>query len=75
MKGHLTMNEKPKSLNEVLVEKRLAEWLDLNVTNSGRSRQLSNWIRGGLKFVEKSERRYFFEQDVIDYLWRRSQAE
>jgi hypothetical protein len=41
------------------------------VTKSGRSRQLSNWIRGGLKYVKKSERRYFFEQDVIDYLWNR----
>jgi hypothetical protein len=25
-----------------------------------------------LKYVEKSERRYFFEQDVINYLWNRS---
>jgi hypothetical protein len=32
---------------------------------------LSNWIRGGLKYVEKSERRYFFEQDLINYLWVR----
>jgi len=69
------MSEKPKSLNEVLSEKSLCEWLDLPVTNSGRSRQLSSWIRGGLKFVEKSERRYFFEQDVIDYLWNRSERE
>jgi hypothetical protein len=30
---------------------------------------LSHWIKGGLKFVEKSERRYFIEQDVINYLW------
>jgi len=69
------MSEKPKSLNEVLSEKSLCEWLDLPVTNSGRSRQLSNWIRGGLKFVEKSERRFFFEQDIIDYLWKRAANE
>ena len=66
------MSEKPKSLNEIWAERDLAERLDLPVTNLGRSRKLSNWIRGGLKFVEKSERRYFFEQDVIDYLWNRS---
>ena len=65
------MSEKPKNLNEVLSEKALCEWLDLPLTKSGHSRQLSNWIRGGLRFVEKSERRYFFEQDVIDYLWGR----
>ena len=67
------MTEKPKSLNEIWAERDLCERLDLPVTNSGRSRQLSNWISGGLKFVEKSKRRYFFEQDVIDYLWNRSQ--
>jgi hypothetical protein len=27
---------------------------------------------GGLEFVEKSDRRHFFEQDVIEYLWDRS---
>lgn len=65
------MKEKPKSLNEIWSERDLCERLDLPVTKSGRSRQLSNWIKGGLKYVEKSERRYFFEQEVIDYLWGR----
>ncbi len=69
------MSEKPKSLNEIWAERDLCERLDLPVTNSGRSRQLSHWIRGGLKFAEKSERRYFFEQDVIDYLWNRYQRD
>ena len=69
------MPEKPKYLNDVISEKNLCEWLDLPLTNSGRSRQLSNWIRGGLRFVEKSERRYFFEQDVLDYLWKRYQRQ
>jgi len=31
----------------------------------------SNWIKGGLKCVEKSGQRYFFEQDIINYLWKR----
>jgi len=66
------MIEKPKRLDEIWSEKDLCVRLDLPATNSGRSRQLSNWIRGGLKYVEKSERRYFFEQDVIEYLWNRS---
>ncbi len=67
------MTEKPERLDAIWSEKELCDRLDLPVTKSGRSRQLSNWIRGGLKFVEKSERRYFFEQDVIDYLWNRAQ--
>ena len=66
------MSEKPKRLDEIWAERDLCERFGLPVTNSGRSRQLSNWIRGGLKYIEKSERRYFFEQDVIDYLWNRA---
>lgn len=64
------MTEMPKRLEEIWAERTLAEQLDLPVTGSGRSRQLSNWIRGGLQHVEKSGRRYFFEADVIEYLWR-----
>lgn len=63
--------EKPKTVNEIWSERDLCEQLDLPVTKSGHSRQLSNWIRGGLKYVEKSGRRYFFEQDVIEYIWNR----
>ena len=65
------MPQKPEKLDQILSERKLCDWLDLPVTKSGHSRQLSHWIRGGLKYVEKSERRYFFEQDVIDYLWQR----
>jgi hypothetical protein len=64
--------QKPNTLNEIWAEKDLCKRLDQPVTKSGRSLQLNNWVRGGLRFVEKSGRRYFFEQDVIDYLWGRS---
>jgi hypothetical protein len=64
--------KKPTSLNEIWSEKDLTERLDLPITECGRSRQLSNWIKGGLKYIEKSDRRYFFEQDVIEYLWERA---
>ena len=67
--------QKPKNLNEIWSEKDLCQRLDLPVTKSGRSLQLNNWIKGGLGYVEKSGRRYFFEQDVIEYLWKRSQTE
>ena len=65
------MEQRPQKLDEIWAEKDLCERLDLPVTKSGRSRQLSNWIRGGLKYVEKSDRRYFLEQDVVEYLWNR----
>lgn len=65
------MSQRPQKLDEIWSEKDLCARLDLPVTKSGRSRQLSNWVRGGLRYVEKSSRRYFFEQDVITYLWGR----
>ena len=65
------MSQKPEKLDQVWSEKDLCARLDLPVTKSGRSRQLSNWVRGGLRHMEKSGRRYFFEQDVISYLWGR----
>jgi hypothetical protein len=59
------------SLSEVWTEKELAERLGLSLTNRGHSIQLGYWIRGGLKYCEKSGRRYFIEKDVIDYLLSR----
>jgi len=66
------MREKPKSLNEIWSERDLCERLDLDVSQEGKSRKLSYWVKGGLKYVEKSGQRYFFEQDVIEYLWNRA---
>jgi len=63
--------EKPKDLNQIWSEKDLCERLDLHVTESGKSRQLSYWIKGGLRYFEKSGKRYFFEHDVIEYAWKR----
>ena len=61
------MNQrKPERLDQIWSGKELCARLDLPVTKSGRSRQLSNWVRGGLQYVEKSGRRYFFEKDVCD---------
>ena len=57
-----------KSLDKIWTEKELAEKLDLPITKSGRCIQLGNWINGGLKYAEKSGKRYFFEEDVFDYL-------
>lgn len=60
-----------KSMDKIWTEKELAEKLDLPITKSGRSVQLGNWIKGGLKYAEKSRRRYFFSEDVFDYLLSR----
>ena len=65
------MSQKPVKLEEIWSEKDLCARLDLPMGKHGRSRQLGNWVGGGLKCARKSGRRYFFEQDVIDYLWAR----
>lgn len=65
------MSEKPAKLDEIWSEKDLCERLDLPVGKSGGSQQLTYWIKGGLPCIEKSGKRYFFEQDVINYLWRK----
>ena len=50
-------------------EKRLAEWLDLPLTETtGNSRVIGYWINNGLKCVKVMGRRYFYEQDVIDFI-------
>ena len=65
------MSQRPKTLNEILSEQRLSDWLNLPSNKSGRSRQLSYWIKDGLGYVEIAGRRYFFESDVVDYLWKK----
>lgn len=59
---------RPKRLTELWTEEELCVKLGLPITKSGRSVQLGNWIKDGLKCVEKSGKRYFFEQDVLAYL-------
>lgn len=63
--------EKKESLDTIWTERELAEKLGLPVTKSGKSIQLGNWITGGLPCAEKSGRRYFFEEDVYNYLRKR----
>ncbi len=65
------MSAKPESLEKIWAEKELAERLNLSIRESGRCVPLSHWIRGGLPYAEKADKRFFFEQDVIDYLWSR----
>jgi len=68
------MSSKPGKLEEIWSERELAERLNLPIRESGRCVPLSFWIRGGLPHAEKANKRFFFEQDVIDYLWSRREG-
>ncbi len=63
--------EKPKSLKEIWPERALCELLGIpiGVKPTARSVKVGYWIKDGLPYIEKSGIRYFFEQDVIDFLW------
>ncbi|MBW1690824.1 MAG: hypothetical protein JRF35_01870 [Deltaproteobacteria bacterium] len=69
------MPEKPQSLNEILSEERLCEWLGLPINQeTGHSVQLTYWIKDGLNHVDVQSRRLFFEKDVIEYIFNKSQT-
>jgi hypothetical protein len=67
--------EKPQSLNEILSEERLCEWLGLDLkANSKRGSKLAYCIRDGLRCVTIGGKRFFFEKNVIDYIFDKSQT-
>lgn len=66
------MEQKPKALASILSEAMLIrDFLGIQEPKSGRSRVVSSWINQGLKCLEISERRYFFEEDVIEFFWKK----
>ena len=66
------MLEKPKDMTQVWTEREICEKLDLPIKKTGRSQQISNWVSGGLKCAELSGRRFFFEDDILDFLYVKS---
>lgn len=58
---------RPVTLDELWTEKDLCERVGVRM-GKGHSTVLSNWIKGGLKCVEISGRRFFWEHDIIEYL-------
>ena len=60
------MNQ-PKSLDELWSEKDLCERFGLRM-GKGHSVAIGYWVRAGLKCVEISGRRFFWEQDVIEFM-------
>jgi len=67
------MNQ-PGSLEELWSEKDLCERFGLRMGKS-HSVTISYWIRAGLKYVEISERRFFWEHDVIEFMLERQRRQ
>ena len=67
------MNQ-PKSLDELWSEKDLCERFGLRA-GKGHSVAISYWVRAGLRCVEISGRRFFWEQDVIEFMLARQKRQ
>ena len=57
-------------MEEIWLEKDLAERLGLRIGKTGKSRTLTKWISEGLEYVEIYKRRYFLEEDVTVFMLR-----
>jgi hypothetical protein len=58
---------RPRSLKQLWSEEDLCKRLGLK-TGKGHSVLLGRWIREGLKSIKISHKRFFWEQDIIDFL-------
>ena len=61
--------------NQILSEKKLADWLNLPLTDAGVSRNLTYWISKGLRYVELSKQRYFFDDDIVAFFEKMAKTE
>ena len=57
-------------MEEIWLEKDLAEHLGLRIGKTGKSRTLTRWIVEGLAYIEVYNRRYFLEADVTAFMLR-----
>ena len=57
-------------LDELWPEELLAKQLGFNVGKTGRSRTLTKLIANGLSYIELLKRRYFVEEDVVNFMLR-----
>ncbi len=61
------MNGRPKSLRQLWSEEDLCERLGLR-KGKGHSLALSHWIRKGLRCIEISGKRFFWEHEIVYFL-------
>jgi len=60
--------DSPKDMNQLCDEKEVCEWLGLAVRQSGTNNMLSSWIKEGLNYIEKSGKKYFFVDDILEFV-------
>ena len=67
---------RPENLNleQLWSEKDLCERFGIRMGKS-HSLTIGYWIRGGLKYIEISGRRFFWEHDIIEFMLNRQQRQ
>ena len=67
---------RPENLNleQLWSEKDLCERFGIRM-GKGHSLTIGYWIKGGLKYIEISGRRFFWEHDIIEFMLNRQQRQ
>ena len=64
---------RPKSLKQLWSEEDLCRRLGLR-KGKGHSLALSHWIRRGLRCIEISDKRFFWEHEIVNFLSERLES-
>lgn len=67
------MNNSPRSLKYLLTEETLCKRMGLPLGRRG-GQIISNWIKKGLKTIKISDRRFFWESDVLAFFLNLSET-
>jgi len=63
------MSLKARTLDEVWSERDLCAKLGIPINEkTGVSVKIGYWVKEGLPFIKKSGRRFFYEEDILEFL-------
>ena len=58
------------ALEKIWTENELVEKLGLPIIAKNKSRVISSWVKDGLNCIEKSGKRYFVDEEILEYLMK-----
>lgn len=63
-----------RTLETIWTEAELADKFGLPVSKTGKCTTVGNWSRGGLKAIRIGKRRYYCEDDVVEFLLKQREV-
>ncbi len=70
----MVINQRRK-LSQLISERNLAKFFGLDLGAGGRSTAIGYLIRDGLRCLKIGGKRFFWEQEVVDFLEKQSKTE